>query len=298
MFKVSSTRMAETVVITACKWYFNGTEIVDPGTRTVKAEFASIFKILGTDGAENYLGSTLQVIGNFAQKAGFASPVIKVEAEVTKGPLTDKITKTMQLSVSKGSQESEQLVIYSKTGSMSIQGVNDHILLAAKFQERGLNTNEQVKWYRLDGGAWVQYTASSSIIGKDLKLVGEDIATTENVKCEVTNTDTGKINNVSVQVFDATDPYFIECEIVNSETHNDSLTITERDSTITFTPHLYNFDKTGKKTAITSSFYFSVTDANGVLLNSDSTTAKASGQVTGAMCEQAGTGATMTIEDA
>jgi len=287
-FVCTSSRTAEGVATPdSIDFYFNGTKITWSGD-TSTGTFAGLFKKIAPSGDNLYYG--LQIVGDIAEAAGYASAVVKMIAKVSYGTQSDEIQASYTIPIQQATGTSYRVTIAAgDTKNFVITEKGGSCILKAIASQSGvtLANNLTYQWEKMGASGWETLSGKTA---QTLTVNASDITTYGEYRVTVylSGTEIGK----DIQgVMDASDPYDIDpCPDPEDEA------ITEDESgngTVTYTPQVV---KRGTNTkALSTTFYFVVKDAAGVYLNTDRTTACASYSVTREHCQQAGGDVSVTI---
>ena len=289
-FVIISSRVAEGLVVpNSVKWYFNDTELTFNTSRLSTNAFSgetNHFEYIPyAAGTQNYYA--LRIRKNLVKAASASTCTIKAVATVTIGNTSDQIQCTYTIPVTYGVGNSKRVTIMAgdnnyftileKGGSCKLKAV-------ARVGADEITSGLTYKWYELVDGAWSLLSGQTA---QTLTVTEAMVESAGQFKVEVAQS--GNVIGMDVQtVRDASDPFDI---ILNPEPEDE--TIREEGDTVTYTPILVKRGQTTKYKDML--FYFAFTDSAGNLLNTDSTTAKASGTCTYAMCDQAGGNVSYTI---
>ena len=123
-FILTSSRVAEGLVVpTSMKWYFNDVLLTFTGnvsTNTFAGETGHFKFVPYKAGTTNYYG--LQIVKNLVKASGGASCVIKAEATVTVGNLSDTLQSVYSIPITKGVGNQKHVTIASGDNSTLLYG--------------------------------------------------------------------------------------------------------------------------------------------------------------------------------
>lgn len=287
-FVCTSSRVAEGVADPdSMEYYFNGKKI-DFSGGTSTGVFAGYFKTVAPGGDNLYYG--LQILKNITELAGYAPAVIKMVAHVSYGTQSDTIQASYAIPIQQATGSSyrvtiaagdnKNFVITDKKGSCTLKAM-------AYQSSKELTKDLTYIWEKMGSNGWENLTGRT---GKTLIVRAADIDTYGEYRVHVLRSG-AEIGTDIQSVMDASDPYDIDPHPIPEDE-----SITEDNSGndhVTYTPIVVKRG-TGTK-AMETLFFFVLKDAAGVLLNKDTTTAKASQTVTREHCIQAGGDVSVTI---
>lgn len=287
-FVCTSSRVAEGVATPdSIDFYFNGTKITFSGD-TSTGTFAGLFKKVAPSGDNLYYG--LQILGNIAEAAGYASATIKMVATVSYGTQSDEIQAAYTIPIQQATGTSYRVTIAAgDTKNFVITDKNGSCILKALASMSGETISKDLtyKWEKMGTTGWETLSGETS---QTLTVNASDITTYGEYRVTVYRSGT-EIGKDIQGVMDASDPFDID---THPSPEDEAIDEDESgNGTVVYTPVVV---KRGTNTkAIDTTFYFVVKDAAGVYLNSDRTTAQASYTITRAMCAQAGGDVSVTI---
>lgn len=292
IYVITSSRVADGLIVpNLVKWYFNDTELAfgsdNVSTNTFNGETGHFKFIPYASGTQNYYA--LQILKNLVKAAGAAPCTIKAEATIAIGATSDKIQYVYSIPITEGTSNAIRVTIQAgdnKYFTLVTQGDSCILQAIARSGSDEITAGLSYKWYSLVAGAWQVISGQTA---KNLTVTNDMVDSVNQFKVEVYQN--GTLIGSDVQtVTDASDPLDI---IPNPEPENE--TIEEgTDGTVTYTPILVKRGETTKFKD--TNFYFTFTDAAGVVLNpGTSGTAALTGTVTEAMCEQAGGNVSVSI---
>lgn len=289
---ITSSRVAEGLVIpNLVKWYFNDTELTfgsdNVSTNSFNGETGHFKFIPYSKGIQNYFA--LQILKNLVKASGAAPCNIKAEATIAIGTTSDKIQSVYPIPITEGTSNAIRVIIQAgdnKYFTLLTQGDSCILQAIARMGSDEMTAGLSYKWYSLVAGLWQIISGQTE---KNLTVNNEMVDSVNQFKVEVYQN--GTLIGSDVQtVTDASDPLDI---IPNPEPENE--TIEEgTDGTVVYTPILVKRGETTKFKD--TNFYFTFTDAAGVVLNPGSSeTPTTTGTVTEAMCEQSGGNVSVSI---
>lgn len=291
-YVITSSRVADGLIVpNLVKWYFNDTELTfgsdNVSTNTFNGETGHFKFIPYASGTQNYYA--LQILKNLVKAAGAAPCTIKAEAIIAIGATSDKIQYVYSIPITEGTSNAIRVTIQAgdnKYFTLVTQEDSCILQAIARTGSDEITAGLTYKWYSLVAGAW-QVISGQTV--KNLTVTNDMVDSVNQFKVEVYQN--GTLIGTDVQtVTDASDPLDI---IPNPEPENE--TIEEgSNGTVVYTPILVKRGETTKFKD--TNFYFTFTDAAGVVLNSGTSgTAAKTGTVTEAMCEQAGGNVAVSI---
>lgn len=270
---VTSSRKAEGISTPdAVVYYFNGTKI-DFSAGTTSSNFDGAFEKIAPDSESGELYYGLRIVKNLVELSNFTSAVIRMEAVMSSGKQTDTIGASFTIPITKGNSESgfrATIASPSDTSAFIITEKGGTAVLRADFYLNGTEYTDTVsgklsyQWYKMSGGAWVAIIGATS---RTYTVKEEDVHSYGMYRVAITYNSVAYYDQQGVT--DASDPWTI-----NLHPNPADETIDEDDSTrqsVTYTPKVASSD--GTETDLYKNFYFTVTDATGVILNNNSSDA-------------------------
>lgn len=168
-FVLTSSRVAEGVVVpTSMKWYFNDIQLTFSGnvsTNAIGGETGHFKFVPYVAGTNNYYG--LQIVKNLVKASGSASCVIRAEATVTIGNMSDTIQMTYNIPITKGVGNQVRVTVASGDNkSFTIRDKDDSCLLKAVTRQGKdeVTAGLTYKWYKSVNGAWTYLNLTSQTI--------------------------------------------------------------------------------------------------------------------------------------
>ena len=291
-FVCTSSRSAEGIVTPdAVLYYFNGQKIEFNGD-TSSGTFAGLFKKISPSANQLYYG--LKIVKNIVEASGFAPATIKMVGTVSYGTQVDQIQATYTIPIQKSTGTSYRVTIKAgDNNNFVIRDKSGSCVLKAVASQSGEEITKDLtyQWEKMGKSGWEileNKTAQTiTVAAADIDTYGEYRVTVYLAGVEIGKDIQG--------VMDSSDPFDIDPHPVpEDETIDEDAS---GNGQVVYTPVVVKRG-TGTK-AIDTQFYFVIKDAAGVILNTDSTTAKSSCTVKREHCVQAGgdVSITMTAKD-
>lgn len=291
-FVCTSSRSAEGIVTPdAVLYYFNGQKIEFNGD-TSSGTFAGLFKKISPSANQLYYG--LKIVKNIVEASGFAPATIKMVGTVSYGTQVDQIQATYTIPIQKSTGTSYRVTIKSgDNNNFVIRDKSGSCVLKAVASQSGEEITKDLtyQWEKMGKSGWAileNKTAQTiTVAAADIDTYGEYRVTVNLAGVEIGKDIQG--------VMDSSDPFDIDPHPVpEDETIDEDAS---GNGQVVYTPVVVKRG-TGTK-ALDTQFYFVIKDAAGVILNTDSNTAKSSCTVKREHCVQAGgdVSITMTAKD-
>lgn len=285
-FVCTSSRVSEGVATPdAMSYYFNDSAISFDSSGVSTGIFAGYFERIYPNGDQLYYG--LKILKNIVELSGFASATILMVATVSYSTQSDTIQASYPISISQSTGSSYKVTITAgDTNNFVISDKSGSCILKAMAYQGGVELTQNLSyvWEKMGDSGWETLTTSTS---QTLTVSASDINTYGEYR--VTISRSGSAIGSDIQgVMDTSDPYEIQANAVPAD-----MSIEAESDTVVFTPTVVT---RGTNTqAMSTLFYFVSRDSSGVLLNTDSATAKSSHTVDYDDCVQAGGDVTVVI---
>ncbi|MBD5278923.1 MAG: hypothetical protein HDS35_00040 [Bacteroides sp.] len=250
------------------KLYFNSSNVSIDNSAGVQG-YAGLFRKLTAASGSNHRADApyggLEVLGNLVTATNGHSIWVEVDVAISKGSTGLKRKGGTAIKMLRNTGQANFATIYcDSTDSFVLDAKNPDVVCKVRCWQGDVEvTNFTRKWFLIENGAWVQKATTDTF-----KLTQEMVATFADVKVECYDSNGNFIASDIQTVNDSDDPYVL---LPNPTPDDGKFYRSEGPSKISFAPKVVHMDGTAGPAC---SFYFTVLDSAGNVLNSDSKTKK------------------------